>query len=258
MSEDAPIRAVVADDEPPARAKLERWLAAAPGFEVVATASDGPEAVAAIAEHRPDVVFLDVQMPGLDGFGVVEAVGVEAMPLTVFVTAYDEHAVRAFEVEALDYLLKPFSPSRFQRVLERIRQRLEHPPGGLVERLEGLLATLARQGRPAPRIARLLASKDDEREVILSADEVDLFRAQGNYVDLHCRRGVFRRRDTLSRLEEGLDPDRFLRINRSEIVRLDAVAEIQEWFHGDKRVALADGTTLSWSRRYRKLRGGDL
>lgn len=247
------IRALVVDDEAPARRKLSRLLAPIQDVEVVGEAGDGEAAIAAIAEHRPEVVFLDIQMPGRDGFEVIEAVGPETMPLVVFVTAFDEHALRAFEVGAVDYLSKPYSPSRLEKVLVRVRERLGGSGDDLAARLERVLAELEPR-RPARErfLERLLARRDEDREALLAVGEIDLFRAQGNYVDLHARGEVYRRRDTLGRLEERLDPDRFLRVNRSEIVRLDAVAEIQDWFRGDKRIVLKDGTTVSWSRRYRK------
>ena len=197
----------------------------------------------------PDVVFLDIQMPRGDGFAVVEAIGVESMPLVVFVTAYDEHALRAFEVHALDYLLKPFAPRRFRDVLERVRARLREPAiADLGERLEKLLAT----ARPGPRhLSRILLDRSDERQLLVPVEKIDVIRAERNYLRFVTREGELLRRGTLRELEERLDPERFLRINRSEIVRLDAIAEVAPWFHGDYRIRLHDGTELSWSRRYR-------
>ncbi|HEX9736575.1 MAG TPA: LytTR family DNA-binding domain-containing protein [Thermoanaerobaculia bacterium] len=243
------IRALIADDEAPARAKVRKLLASADDVEVVGEAADGAEAVAAIRLLAPDVVFLDVRMPRLDGFGVVAEIGVEAMPLVVFVTAYDEHALKAFEVHALDYLLKPFAASRFGRVLERVRRQLAGAaPADLARRLELALAAV----EPAPRyLRRLTARLDEDREVILPVERIDLIRAHGNYVRLHTADGEYVRRATLSALAGRLDPEHFLRVNRSEIVRLDAVAELQPWFHGDYRVIMKSGRTLTWSRRYR-------
>jgi two-component system LytT family response regulator len=258
------IRALIADDEAPARRKLRALLEREPGFEVVAEAADGAEAVAAIRRTAPDVVFLDIQMPQLDGFGVIAEVGAAAMPLVVFVTAFDEHALRAFEVQALDYLLKPFAAPRLHRVVERLRRQLAPPStaadaqaadlpaipavGDLALRLEGLLTAL----RPAPTYPRqVLVESEAGRQALLAVDEIDLVRAEGNYLTFLGARGRFRRRGTLSEIAERLDPARFLRINRSEIVRLEAVREVQPWFHGDARVVLRDGSVLSWSRRYR-------
>jgi two-component system LytT family response regulator len=246
------IRALIADDEAPARRKLRELLARQADFEVVGEVGDGVEAVDSIREHEPDVVFLDIQMPRLDGFGVIAEVGVDAMPLVVFVTAYDEHALRAFEVHALDYLLKPFAPSRFQRLLDRIRRHLAPPAAGtasdLAKRIESLLATV----RPEPAYLRqLLVEKGEGRQVLLQIDEIDRIQSDGNYLLFFTQEGEHRRRGVLRDLEPKLDPARFLRLNRSEIVRLDAIREVQPWFHGDARVVLKDGTVLTWSRRYR-------
>jgi two-component system LytT family response regulator len=281
------IRALIADDERPARRKLRELLAREPDFEVVAEAADGVEAVAAIREASPDVVFLDIRMPRLDGFEVIAEVGVEAMPLVVFVTAFDEHALRAFEVHALDYLLKPFAPSRMQRLLGRLRRQLAPqpagaaggppagaaaaasgvaaggragkataghadaaavPPGDLAQRIERLLAAM----RPPPDYPRqLLVERGSGRQALLAVDQVDLVRAEGNYLRFFSQGVEHRRRGTLRDLEGRLDPARFVRLNRSEIVRLGAIRELQPWFHGDARVVLQDGSVLTWSRRYR-------
>ena len=243
------IRALIADDEAPARRKLRGLLERESDFEVAGEARDGVEAVEAIRAGAPDVVFLDIQMPRLDGFGVILEVGVEAMPLVVFVTAYDEHALKAFEVHALDYLLKPFAPSRFERLLERVRRQLEPAASGdLAQRIESLLTAV----RPAPEYPRrILVDKDEGRQVLLAVEEIDRIRAEGNYLVFVSQGTEHRRRGTLRDLEDRLDPARFLRLNRSEIVRLEAIREVQPWFHGDARVVLHDGTILTWSRRYR-------
>jgi two-component system LytT family response regulator len=242
------IRALIADDEPPARRKLRELLGREPDFEVVGEAADGVEAVAAIRAASPDVVFLDIQMPRLDGFGVIAEVGPEAMPLVVFVTAFDEHAVRAFEVEALDYLLKPFAPSRFQGLLERLRRRIGQDPGDLDERIGRLLATMRPQ---SGALRQILVEKDEARQILLAVGEIDVIRADGNYLSFLSKGEEYRRRGTLREIEERLDPAQFVRLNRSEIVRLEAIRELQSWFHGDARVLLKDGSVLTWSRRYR-------
>jgi two-component system LytT family response regulator len=258
------IRALIADDERPARRKLRQLLSREPDFEVVGEAADGVEAVAAIQAAAPDVVFLDIQMPRLDGFGVIAEVGVEAMPLVVFVTAFDEHALRAFEVHALDYLLKPFAPSRLRRLLDRLRRQLApnaHPAhaadtaggevpatGDLARRIEHLLAAM----RPAPEYPRqLLVERGEGRQALLTVDQIDLVRAEANYLRIFAGGAEYRRRGTLRDLEGRLDPARFLRLNRSEIVRLETVREVQPWFHGDAKVVLRDGSVLTWSRRFR-------
>jgi two-component system LytT family response regulator len=243
------IRALIADDEAPARRKLRELLARASDFELVGEARDGVEAVAAIRGEAPDVVFLDVQMPRLDGFGVIEEVGVEAMPLVVFVTAYDEHALRAFEVHAFDYLLKPFAPSRFESLLARVRSQVgQASAGDLAARIERLLAAVRPEAGP---LRRILVEREEGRQVLLAVDGVQRIRAEGNYLRFFTADGEYRRRGTLREIEGRLDPARFLRLNRSEIVRLDAIRELQPWFHGDARVVLHDGSVLTWSRRYR-------
>ena len=264
------IRALIADDERPARRKLRQLLSREPDFEVVGEAADGVEAVAAIQATAPDVVFLDIQMPRLDGFGVIAAVGVEAMPLVVFVTAFDEHALRAFEVHALDYLLKPFAPSRLRRLLDRLRRQLApnahaahaadaadtaDPGGGalpvagdLARRIEHLLAAM-RPAREYPR--QLLVERGEGRQALLAVDQIDLVRAEANYLRIFANGAEYRRRGTLRDLEGRLDPARFLRLNRSEIVRLETVREVQPWFHGDAKVVVRDGSVLTWSRRFR-------
>jgi two-component system LytT family response regulator len=246
------IRVLIADDEAPARRKLRELLGREADFEIVGEAGDGVAAVAAIRAAGPDVVFLDIQMPRLDGFGVIAEVGAAAMPLVVFVTAYDEHALRAFEVEALDYLLKPFAPSRFQRLLDRVRRQLAPgPPADLGERIDRLLQAV----RPAPgaggALRQILVERGEGRQALLAVEEIDLVRAEGNYLRFFSKGEEYRRRGTLRDLEARLDPARFVRLNRSEIVRLDAVRELQSWFHGDARVVLHGGSVLTWSRRYR-------
>lgn len=249
------IRALVVDDETPARRKLCNLLAAHPDIEVVGEAADGVEAVDRILELRPDLVLLDIQMPRLDGFGVVDEVGVDAMPVVVFVTAYDEHALRAFEVHALDYLLKPFPPERLDDMLDRVRRRLaERRSLETSTRIERALQELGRERRP---LRRLLVESGPGRQVLLALDEVLLLRADRNDVCFVTAARAYRRRITLGELERRLEPDVFFRLNRSEIVRASAIREVQPWFHGDARVILHDGTMLSWSRRYRA-RAGEL
>jgi two-component system LytT family response regulator len=249
------IRVLIADDEAPARRKLVSLLAAHPDVEVVGEAADGPEAVARILELDPDLVLLDIQMPRLDGFGVVDEVGVDAMPTVVFVTAYDEHALRAFEAHALDYLLKPFPPARLDSVLGRVRRQLAaRRSNEVADRLERVLGALGRERKP---LRRLLVDSAPNRQALLALDDVLLLRADRNDVRFVTAEREYRRRMTLSELERRLDPDTFLRLNRSEIVRTSAIREVQPWFHGDARVILHNGTVLSWSRRYRA-RAGEL
>lgn len=242
------IKVLIVDDEEPARRKVRDFLDGDADFTVIGEAADGEAAVAAIGADAPDVVLLDIQMPRLDGFGVIERVGLDRMPLVVFVTAYDEHALRAFEVEALDYLLKPFSAKRFAQVVERIRKRAgEATQPDLARRFERLLQAV----QPARHLTQLLVEKGRGREILLRVEQITRIVADGNYLRFLAADGEYLKRGVLSDFEGRLDPAAFLRINRSEIVRLEAVAEFQPWFHGDYRVRMKDGAVLTWSRRYR-------
>jgi two-component system, LytTR family, response regulator len=246
------MRALVADDEAPARRKLCELLAHEADVEVVGEAADGEEAVAAIRATTPDVVFLDIQMPRLDGFGVIAAIGTEHMPTVVFVTAYDEHALRAFEVHAVDYLLKPYAPKRLQHVVARLRRQQTAPAADdLATRIAGLLAT----ARGTPQyLQQILLDREAGRQVMVPLGEVDLIRADANYLVFVTPRREYRRRGTLGDFASRLDPAAFVRLSRSEIVRVGAIREVQPWFHGDARVLLQSGQVCKWSRRYRAQR----
>lgn len=253
------IRAVVVDDETPARAKLRRFLSAECDVELAGEAGDGPAAVRLVQTERPDLVFLDVKMPGADGFEVLDAIA-DAGPHVIFVTAYAEHAVRAFDVGAADYLLKPFDRERFQRALGRARQRLSEraaapPAAALREFLRRLRPPETEATGPLHRI--LVRERDRGRSFFVNVGEIDWLEADGNYVRLHTRgrrgadTGPHVVRATLSSLEERLDAARFARINRGTIVNLDRVRVLHDWSHGDRLVVLEDGTELKLSRRYR-------
>ncbi len=240
------IRTLIIDDERPARAKIRRLLAEASDVEVVGEAADGRAALAAIRERDPDLVFLDVQMPGLDGFGVLAELEPEALPVVVFVTAFDEYAVRAFEVNALDYLLKPVDPERFQRLLERVRRHFEPGSPALDERIERLLRQVGR----APRFLERVLVTSDGRSRFLKLVEVIRIESARNYLVLHAGPERHTVRGSLGGLEAQLDPQKWLRINRSEILQIDRIAHLEPWFHGEYRVLLDDGTRSTWSRRY--------
>jgi two-component system LytT family response regulator len=249
------IRVLIVDDEAPARAKLRKALEAERDFAIVGEAGDGRAAVEAVREKKPELLFLDIQMPLLDGFGVIEELAEEGLAemigQVVFVTAFDDFALKAFEAQAFDYLLKPWAPSRLQKVLARVRKEKERSAGGpLAGRLEALLEAAQKTAKPAP-LERLLIAREDGREVLLQVEKIDFARAAANYLELHTKEGIFRRRMTLQELEGRLDPQHFLRISRSEIVRLEAIAEVEPLFHGDSRIKLKNGQTLAWSRRYR-------
>ncbi len=242
------IRALIVDDEPLARARLRALLADEPDVEVVGECGDGLEAVAAVQDLTPDLLFLDVQMPTLDGFGVLEALEAGPMPAIIFVTAYDRYALRAFEVHALDYLLKPFDRDRFHKALERARAALDRP--GKAEADQRLLGLLQDQ-KKAPRPLERLLIKTAGRVFFLRTEEIDWIEAAGNYVRLHVGAEAHLLRETMNGLEARLEPARFLRIHRSTIVNVDRIQELQAWFHGDYLVILRGGTQLTLSRGYR-------
>ncbi|HEV2947431.1 MAG TPA: LytTR family transcriptional regulator DNA-binding domain-containing protein, partial [Gemmataceae bacterium] len=244
------VRALIVDDEPLARQRLRTLLKGEADIEVVGECSDGHEAVAAVRELRPDLLFLDVQMPVLDGFGVLEALGPEQLPAVIFVTAYDLYAIRAFEVNALDYLLKPFDRDRFRKALSRAREQITKESSSTSgEQLGALLEEVqtGRSGRPLER----LVIKSGGRVFFLRAEEIDWIEAAGNYLRLHVGSDMHLLRDTMNNLEARLHPDKFLRIHRSTMVNLERVKELQPWFHGDYKVILLDGTELTLSRSYR-------
>src|SRR5262245_20823637 len=241
------IRTLIVDDEPLARERIVDMLAGDAEVDIIGECGDGLAAVAAIESHRPDLIFLDVQMPELDGFGVLEVI--EATPVIIFVTAYDQYALRAFEVHALDYLLKPFERERFDKALQRAKHQIERERAGAVNReLAELLADLKSRPKPIER----LVIKAGGRVFFLRVDEIDWIEAAANYVKLHAGKEAHLLRETINGLAAKLDPDKFLRIHRSIIVNLDRVKELQPWFHGDYVVVLQDGTQLTSSRNFRE------
>jgi two-component system, LytTR family, response regulator len=247
-----PLRVLVVDDEAPARRKLLRLLRTEPDVQVVGEADSGESAISAIEKYCPDVVFLDVQMPGAGGFDVVRAITANAdvkSPRFVFVTAHDRYALEAFEVHAFDYLLKPVAEDRFHEVVRRARG--QHPQnsrdaGVSASRLRALIAEVL-HGRGFTE--RLLV-REPERAYFVPVREISWIEADGNYVTLHCGARRHALRATLDSVEASLDPKLFARINRGSIVRLDAIRELVPWFHGEYRVLLHDNTELRWSRRY--------
>ena len=210
---------------------------------------DGEEAVHAIDQLSPDLVFLDVQMPALNGFEVIQAVGPEKMPLVVFVTAYDQHALRAFQVRALDYLLKPFDKERFQEALQRARAQIQREETGDLGRR--LLALVKDLRRDQPKTDRLVV-KSGGRLFFLRTDEIDWIEAAGNYVRLHVGTASHLLRETMNSIEARLDPEKFFRIHRSRIVNMERIQEMQPWLNGEYAVVLRNGTRVTLSRGYRE------
>ena len=241
------MRTLIVDDEPLARERFRTLLCDEPDIELVGECGDGKEAVSAIREKSPELLFLDVQMPEMDGFAVLRAVGPERVPAVVFVTAYDRYALRAFDVHALDYLLKPFDRERFQKALERARAQLGER-GTLGDRLLALLKDVKKVSKHPERFV----IKSAGRVFFLRADEIDWVEAAGNYVQLHVGPTTHLMRETMGRLEARLDPEKFVRIHRSTIVQVDRIKEMQPAFHGDYIVILQDGARLNLSRSYRE------
>lgn len=248
MSAMNPLRVLVVDDEAPARRKVLRLLREETGVEVAGEADSGEAAIAAIKKHQPDLVFLDVQMPGVNGFGVIEALSTEKAPLpqVIFITAHDRFALRAFEVHAFDYLLKPVAGERFREALRRARMQQEKSGNGLEARLRTMIDQLQRE-RMLPE--RILV-QEESRAIFVPVKEISWVEADRNYALLHCGKKTHTVRSTLDALETTLDPKLFVRINRGTLVRLDAIRELLPWFHGEYKVVLHDSTELRWSRRY--------
>jgi two-component system LytT family response regulator len=242
------IRALVVDDEPIAREGIRMHVEQEPDVEIVCECANGLDAVRAIEEYAPDLVFLDVQMPGLDGFGVLEAVGVERMPAVVFVTAYDRYALKAFEVHALDYLLKPFDAERFQKAMGHARRAIQDETSRAVN--TRLLALIENLRQPERYLERLVI-KTAGRIFFMSVDEIDWIEAADNYVKLHSASETHLLRETVNNLESRLDPQRFVRIRRSTIVSIDRIKELRPITGGEYSVLLKSGVELVSSRRYR-------
>jgi two-component system, LytTR family, response regulator len=244
------IRALVVDDEPLARRAVRRFLGKNAGVNVIGECGDGESAVRAIRQRKPDLVFLDIQMPEMDGFQVLSEVGANEMPVTIFVTAYDRYALRAFDANAIDYLLKPIGKERFERALTRAKQRIDGKLNQddvhrIISRLERLAAAQTYPDR--------LAIPKNGRMSFVATKDIDWIEAEGNYVRLHVGNRDYEFRETLAALKEKLNPSEFLRIHRSTIVNIQRIKEIQAWFHGHHRVLLEDGTELRMSRYQREI-----
>lgn len=254
-------RILIADDEPLARERVRRLVLRRDGAVSISEAASGPSTIASIRGGAPQAVFLDIEMPGCGGLDVVQAIGAARMPPTIFVTAYDEFALAAFEVAAVDYLLKPVDEQRFGAAWERLERR--HASGswaGEVRRLHALLGALVNgAGAPAlrgddaapPPRDRFLV-KDGERTIVVPFVDVVWIEASGNHVLLHATGAVYRMRDTLGNVEARLDPARFARIHRRYIVDVTAMRELRPWSGGDQVIVLRDGAKLPVSRNYRQ------
>ena len=243
------VRTLVVDDEPLARDKIRLLLEKDPDIEIVGEAANGQDAVEMIERHCPDLVFLDIQMPGLDGFGVLKKVGPDRVPGIVFVTAYDQYALQAFDVHALDYLLKPFAAKRFNETLQRAKEQLRSRPGGaLTQQILSLLGGLGTVHRYLER----LVVKSSGRVYFLKVEDIDWIEAAGNYLNIHIGTQAHLLRETMNNLETQLEPRKFVRIHRSTLVNIERIKELSPLFHGDYVVTLSTGTRLTLSRSYRE------
>jgi two-component system LytT family response regulator len=239
------MRAIVADDEPLARARLRRLLQQVDDVEIVAECADGAEAADAIRKLRPDVAFLDIQMPELDGFDVLTTLGETRPTAIVFVTAYDKHAIRAFEAQALDYLLKPVNAERLRRAVDRVRSRVHQAD------IDSKLAAILRDVRAHPTWLQRIAVRARGKVAFVQTEDITRIESAGNYARVFAGKENHLIRETLTALEGKLDPQRFVRIHRSTIVNVNSIRELRPWFAGDYIVVLHDGTELTLSRTYR-------
>jgi|SRR5579864_8471557 len=243
------VRTIIVDDEDLARSRISSLLKAEPDIKIVEECKNGRLAIKAILTQKPDLVFLDVQMPELDGFEVLKAIEKEHQPTVIFVTAYDRYAIRAFEAYALDYLLKPFNRARFQKALQRARLQIARETR---DRVDGRLASLLKQMRTESKYLERLVIRSAGRVIFLRTEDVEWFEGCANYVRIHVGKESHLMREKVSSLEERLDPKRFIRIHRSNIVRIDRIKELRSSADGEHVVVLLDGTRLSLSRGYRE------
>ncbi len=236
------IRALIVDDEPLSRERVRMLLTSHPEIQVVGECEDGRSAVSAIREQHPDLVFLDIQMPESDGFDVLQQLGDTRMPAVIFVTAYDEYAIRAFEVNAVDYLLKPVDPARFATAIERVTRGR---PDDVVERVLSVVESIKR-----PRYRTRVVVRDAKGAFFLPVDAITWLEAADNYVRLHNDGNAYLLRETLKNIEASLDPERFVRVHRSAMVNLEKIARVEPWTRGEYVIILRDGTRLTSSRAY--------
>jgi two-component system LytT family response regulator len=242
------IRAAIVDDEPLARQRIRNLLMEAQDVEVIAECANGKDAIESLEESPPDLLFLDIQMPEIDGFDVLQAIGVGHVPAVIFVTAYDQFALRAFEAHALDYLLKPFDDERFGAALQRARERIRQQQGGdLDRRLQALLENV----RGDHGYLRRLVVPSGHRNVFVRTEHIDWIEAERNYIRLHVGGRAYLLRENLSHIVSALDPKTFCRIHRSIIVNIDRIQAVETLFRGEYQVVLHDGTKLTSGRSYR-------
>lgn len=240
------MKALVVDDEQPARKKIISFLKAENGIEQIFEAGNGIEAIEKIKNEKPDIVFLDIQMPGLDGFGVINEIGIKDMPPVVFVTAYDQYAINAFDVNAVDYLLKPFDKERFSKSFHRVTEEIKLKK----RKTDDIRLILDEVKKEKKSLERFLVSMGAKYFFIPVRDIIYISSAE-KYVELHTAKGKYLLRDTMNNVEESLDPEKFARIHRSFIINVEQIQEMQPWSHGDYVVILKNGEKLNMSRRFR-------
>jgi two-component system LytT family response regulator len=242
------IRALIVDDEPLAREWVRSAVAEDPELEVLGECGDGFEAAEAIRRLKPDLVFLDVQMPGLDGFGVLEALSPEEIPAVVFVTAFDQYAVRAFEAQAVDYLMKPFSKERVEEAVRRVRELVK---GRSLDDFRESISRLVERIRRDRSFPEWVLLKAEGKNVFVKVRDIDWIESSRNNVRIHVGPTIYLLHETTSAIASRLDPRKFLRIHRSSIVNIERIKELHPWFNGDYAVVLRDGTQLTLSSSYR-------
>ncbi|MCX6864720.1 MAG: LytTR family DNA-binding domain-containing protein [Verrucomicrobia bacterium] len=250
------IRVLIVDDEPLARQRIRMLAADEPGLEIIGECANGHDALAAIHKDPPDLLLLDVQMPEMDGFQLLQKLPRERLPVVIFTTAYDRHAVRAFDAHALDYLLKPFKPERFKAAIARAREHLANQQASTVAR--GLLDLLAEHQAPVPAPAAIqyltkLTVKTDDKVSVLKTAEIEFIESAGNYIAVHIGKESHIMRETLNAMERQLDPEKFLRISRSAIVNLDHIKEFQPLFKGEHVIILRNGKRVTMTRGLREV-----
>lgn len=244
------IRSLIVDDEPLARQRVRLLLAEEPDLEIIGECADGFDAVDQIQATKPDLLFLDVQMPEMDGFEVLRRIPKELLPVVIFTTAYDQHALRAFEAHALDYLLKPFKPARFADAVQRARDLIANRQAAVAAR--GMLALLGQSPAPAGQLTRL-AVKTPGKVTFVEVDQIQAIEAAGKYAVVHVGKENHVLRETMSSLESNLPPQRFLRISRSVIVNIDQIQELQPMFNGENLVVLKNGKSYPTTRPLREI-----
>ncbi len=245
------LQAIIVDDEPPARERIRLFLREEPDVQLVAECSSGPEALAQIKKHKPDLMFLDIQMPGMDGFEVLNNIPIGEVPLVIFTTAYDRHAVRAFETHALDYLLKPFKAQRFKKAVQRVRDHFADDTVASATR--DLLNALTEKSLASPNETARLTVKTDEKVVVLDVREIDSIESAGNYIVVHVGKDSYVVRDTLTNLEGRLPAKQFMRVSRAAVVNLNRIKEMQSVYQGESVVVLKTGKTIATTRNLREI-----